>query len=335
MENTSPNLMTVPNNLREAIIYFADLQVCHDFMTAIRWQGNVCCPRCGDTAVGFVKTRRIWNCKGCKKQFSVKVGTIFEDSPLGLDKWLPAFWLIVNAKNGISSCELARSLDVTQKTAWFMLHRIRLAIKQGSFEKMSGTVEADETFVGGKAKNMHKDKREKTIKGRGATGKTIVMGLLERAEEEGKVSKVRTNVIPNTGKETIEAEVRANVEPGSDLNTDALKSYQGLGEDYAHQFVDHAIKYAIGMVHTNGLENYWSLVKRMLKGTYVSVEPEHLLAYLDEEGFRFNERDMKDAGRFVKALGGAKGKRLTYQMLIGNPQGIDSPDPLRGGPRAD
>lgn len=196
------NDLTVPTNLREAIVHFSDMQGRHDFLTALRWQGTVSCPRCGDTAVGFVKTRRIWNCKGCKKQFSVKLGTIFEDSPLGLDKWLPAVWLIVNAKNGISSCELHRALDVTQKTAWFMLHRIRYALQHGFFEKFGGTVEADETLIGGKAKNMHKAKREANIQGRGASGKAVVLGVLERAKD-GKPSRVKAVVVPNTSKETL------------------------------------------------------------------------------------------------------------------------------------
>jgi transposase-like protein len=252
------------------------------------------------------------------KQFSVKVGTIFEDSPLGLDKWLVAGWLLANSKNGISSHEMARHLGVTQKTSWFMMHRLRRAMQTGTFEKLSGEVEADETFIGGKARNMHKKKREEKIQGRGASGKVAVMGLLERHGE------VRTKVVPDTKKRTLQVEVRENVEPGSELYTDALKSYQGLDPEYVHQVIDHAEKYVEGKIHTNGLENFWSLLKRCFHGTYVSVEPFHLFRYLDEEAFRFNERDGQDADRFRKALWSVAGQRLTYSELTGEhptPQG--------------
>ncbi len=256
----------------------------------------------------YLKTRRVWKCRSCKKQFSVKVGTIFEDSPLGLDKWLPAVWLIANCKNGISSYELAKDLGVQQKSAWFMLHRIRLAMQTGTFEKLSGQVEADETYIGGKARNMHKSKREQKIQGRGASGKVAVMGLLERHGE------VRTRVVPDTKSRTLQVEVRENVEPGSEVHTDALASYRGLDPEYVHNVVDHAEWYVDGHVHTNGLENFWSLLKRGIKGTYVSVEPYHLFRYLDEQAFRFNEREGQDADRFSKVAG----RRLTYRQLTGD-----------------
>ena len=157
------NTKELPEGLVEATRFFATEKTCHEFMSAMRWPNGVECPRCGSKDIGkLIEARRVWTCKGCKKQFSAKLGTIFEDSPLSLTKWLPATWLIVNAKNGISSCELARALDVTQKTAWFMLHRIRLAMQDGSIEKFSGKIEADETFIGGRARNMHADKRAKT-----------------------------------------------------------------------------------------------------------------------------------------------------------------------------
>ena len=254
--------------------------------------------------------------KTCHKQFSVKVGTIFEDSPLGLDKWFVAVWCITNAKNGISSYEVHRALGITQKSAWFLLHRVRLAMQTGSMQKMSGTVEADETFIGGKARNMHKSKREREIQGRGAVGKTIVMGILERHTEK-KPSTVKAKVVPNNRKETVQAEIRQNVAPGSEVFTDALKSYEGLDPDYVHQSIDHAEKYVEGRVHTNGLENFWSLVKRCIKGTYVSVEPFHLFRYLDEETFRFNEREGDDGERFTDVMAGVVGKRLTYRKLTG------------------
>jgi len=241
----------------------------------------------------------------------VKVGTIFEDSPIGMDKWLPAMWMLTSCKNGISSYELARAIGVTQKTSWFMLHRLRLAMQTGTYEKLSGEVEADETFIGGKGRNMHKSKREEKIQGRGMSGKVAVMGLLERHGE------VRTKVVPDTKSRTLQVEIRENVEPGSQLYTDALKSYKGLDPGYVHQVVDHAEKYAEGKVHTNGLKNFWGLLKRSLKGTYVSVEPYHLFRYLDEQAFRFNEREGEDADRFKKALRSVAGRRLTYRQLTG------------------
>ena len=205
-------------------------------------------------------------------------------------------------------------------------------MQTGTFEKLSGTVEADETFIGGKEKNKHNDKKLKA--GRGSVGKTIVMGLLERGEENRK-SRVAVNIIPNTSREVLHGEIEAVVAPGSEVMTDAARGYQGMSEEYKHQFVDHAVRYVEGKVSTNGIENFWSLVDRTIGGTYVSVEPEHLLAYLDEQAFRFNERGTNDTGRFLTVLSQVAGKRLTYRALIGNPQGIDSPDPLRGGPRAD
>jgi transposase-like protein len=302
-----------PTTLLEAIRYFADPDKCLDFLVQIRWPEAVTCPRCQSEKVKFMASQRKWQCNGCRKQFSIKVGTIFEDSPLGLDKWLCALWLLVNAKNGISSYELARALGVTQKTAWFMEHRLRLALQHGTIETMSGTVEADETFVGGKAQNMHPGKRK--AKGRGAVGKAVVMGLLERHGEDA-TSRVTTKVIPDTKRNTVQAEVRAHVEPGAEFFTDALASYQGLDE-YFHAVVDHAETYVDGAVHTDGLENFWSLLKRSIKGTYVSVEPFHLFRYLDEQSFRFNERRDTDLGRFVKAAMGLTGKRLDYKTLIG------------------
>jgi transposase-like protein len=233
MENNTEK--TVPQTLMESIRYFSDPDICLKFVVALRWPDGPFCPRCQALDPIFISTRRVWKCKGCKKQFSVKVGTIFEDSPLGLDKWLAGIWLIANAKNGISSYEIHRALKVTQRSAWFLLHRIRLAMQEGTFEKMQGTVEADETFVGGKAKNMHAGRRK--AQGRGAVGKAIVMGLLERAE---KGSKVKTKVVPTTRKGTLQAEIRDNVLPGSEVFTDALLSYRGLEADYIHESIDQA-----------------------------------------------------------------------------------------------
>ncbi len=317
------NFDHIPETLTGAIRYFGGAEKCHDFMAAMRWPNNIQCPHCGSENIGkLVLPRRVWNCKNCRKQFTVKVGTIFEDSPLSLDKWLPATWMIVNAKNGVSSCELARSLGVTQKTGWFMLHRIRLAMQDGSIEKMKGRIEADETFIGGLARNMHKNKKKHL--GTGGAGKAAVMGLLERNSPE-RESRVRCKVLPNVRRDQLDSTVRENVEKGSEVITDAFCSYARLNDEFVHQVIDHAESYAQGHVHTNGLENFWSLLKRGIKGTYVSVEPFHLFRYLDEQAFRFNERKDNDKGRFLKAIASFAGKRLMYSKLIGQEDGGSLP----------
>ncbi len=300
-----------PETLRDAITYFADADNAMNFMKAIRWpDGKVTCPCCHSSDTVFMAERRLWRCRSCQKQSSVKIGTIFEESPLGLDKWLPAFWMICNAKNGISSCELARALGVTQKTAWFMLHRIRLALRDGSIGKLSGEVEVDETFVGGKYKFMNNKQRRKSPDVSGPGGKAVVMGLLERK------GRVIAKAVMSTQKRHLKEHIYRHVEPGSAVYTDTMPSYNDLHAHYAHEQINHAICYVKGAVHTNGLENFWSLLKRTIRGTYVSVEPFHLFRYLDEQAFRFNERKNTDAGRFLIGIVGVIGRRLTYAKLI-------------------
>ena len=301
-----------PRTLIETVKHFADPNVAVEFLARIRWPKGPACPHCGSKKICFLKTRRVFKCttRPCRKQFSIKVGTIFEDSAVGLDKWLPAVWMIANCKNGISSWELHRALGVTQKTAWFMLHRIRLAMQSGTFEKLSGKVEADETFIGGKARFMHADKRKEKIHGRGAIGKAVVLGMLERRGE------VKAVVVKDRKKKTLQPYIKAVVEKGSELHTDDLKSYEGLDE-YIHEVINHAEEYVRGDVHTNGMENFWSLLKRGLKGTYVSVEPFHLFRYLDEQVFRFNARHGVDFDRFCAVLRNVVGRRLTYSQATG------------------
>jgi len=310
---------TEPQTLVDTIKHFADPDVALATMVELRWPTGVHCPTCGRTDVRFIATRRMWECKEkhARRQFSAKLGTIFEDSPLGLDKWFSAIWMIANCKNGVSSYEIHRAIGVTQKTAWFMLHRIRLAMETGSFIKGLGDAEADETFIGGLAKNMHKARRERTIKGTGGAGKEVVMGVLRRGTKS-EASKIAAKHIPDLKAKTLQAEVRAAVEPGSRLFTDTHASYVGLGVDYVHETVDHAVEYVRGTVHTNGLENFWSLFKRAIKGTYVSIEPFHLNAYVVEETFRFNERKTNDRGRFRLLLKNINGKRITYRELTGH-----------------
>jgi transposase-like protein len=310
--------MKEPRTLMEAVRYFADEDRTLETMVAMRWPDGVKCPTCGRTDVRFIGTRHLWECrmKHPRKQFSAKVGTIFEDSPLPLDKWFVAVWAIANCKNGISSYELARAIGVTQKSAWHMLHRIRLAMKAGSLDKHSGEVEADETFIGGIAKNMHESRRRRVITSSGTADKDIVMGLLQRTTAT-EPSKVKAFTLRAVDAEVMQAVIRDTVQPGSRLLTDAFSGYRGLGRTYIHEFVNHTIEYVRGTVHTNGIENFWSLLKRTLKGTYVSVEPFHLSRYVDEQSFRFNERKDNDYGRFAKVLSSVVGKRLTYRELTG------------------
>jgi transposase-like protein len=249
-----------PKTLREAIIFFADQQNCLDYLISKRteWRDGVICPRCGGKSVSFLKNQMRWQCSARhpQRQFSIKVGTIMEDSPIGLDKWLPAMWLLQNCKNGISSCEIARALGVTQKTAWFLLHRIRLAQQGKQGGKLSGEVEIDETFIGGKSRNMHKAKRERVITGTGGKDKTVVMGMMERG------GTVRAIVVDGRKKKELQKQVREHVEAGSAIFTDELKSYDGLESDYQHAVINHAVEYVNENVHTNGMENFWSLLKR-------------------------------------------------------------------------
>jgi transposase-like protein len=302
----------------EAVRYFADPGVALQHMIDLRWGSKVTCPTCGRDDVRYLATRRLWECKGkhSRKQFSAKVGTIFEDSAIPLDKWFVAIWSIANCKNGISSYELGRAIGVTQKSAWHMLHRIRLAMKVGSFVKMDGDCEADETFIGGVAKNMHFERRERTITGTGYAGKTAVFGILQRSRDENP-SRVRATVVRNVQRATLQTGVRSTVQEGANLFTDNMGAYRGIA-GYNHAMIDHAVTYVNGRVHTNGIENFWSLLKRALKGTYVSVEPFHLGRYVDEQVFRFNERKGTDSDRFATALKGIIGRKLTYKDLIGN-----------------
>jgi transposase-like protein len=318
-------MASTPKTLQESIIYFADYENCRQAMIKYRWpDGKITCPHCGSERVTYLANARVWKCyeKHSLPRFSLKTGTIFEDSHIGLEKWLPVMWMLVNCKNGISSYEIHRGLGVTQKTAWFMLQRARLALQDPSTGgKLAGEVEVDETFIGGKARNMHKDVKARRISGTGPEGKAIVAAVLERG------GKVRAKVVGSRRKPELQAMVREHVEPKSALHSDALKSYDGLSEDYTHQVIDHAIEYVRDNVHTNGLENFWSLLKRGLHGTYISVEPFHLFRYVDEQAFRFNNRlEMDDADRFDIAMKQVIGKRLTYAELtgkVGETEGIN------------
>ncbi len=300
-----------PTTLLAAVRYFEDEAVCRDFLAGLRWPNGVVCPFCQSDKVGHIATRSLWRCKDCRKQFSVKKGTIFEDSPIPLSKWLPAIWLYSAGKKGRSSHQLARDLGITQKSAWFMSHRIRLAMETESFDApLSGEVEVDETIMGGHDKNKHAHLRRGTWGKH--VGKVAVMGLLERGGD------VRAKMVPTRRSALLQKEIRSNVAPGSILYTDAFASYRrGLEADYIHEVIDHSEDYVRGRVHTNGIENFWSLFKRVIYGTHHSVEPLHLDRYLDETVLRFNTRKMTDAGRFSMTAAQTTGRRITYKELTG------------------
>lgn len=313
--------MDTPKTLQAAVEFFADPDNCHAYMVQMRWpDGIVTCPVCNSPNPRYLANQRRFEClkKHPRRQFSVKVGTIFEDSPIPLKSWLLAVWQITNCKNGISSYELAKAIGVTQKTAWFMNHRIRLAMQGEDGGTLGGEVEVDETYIGGKARNMHPRKKQSVKMGRGGAfaGKIAVMGLLQRNAPD-KSSRAITKVVANVRKRQLQGEVAKHVPDGTTVYTDALMSYRDLGMYYQHKVIDHAEKYVDGQIHTNGMENYWSLLKRMIHGTYVSVEPFHLFRYLDEQAFRFNERTGSDAARFQRTLKHITGRRVTFDQLTG------------------
>jgi transposase-like protein len=315
-----------PQTLAQAIRYFADLNNCIDFLANLRWPDGVTCPKCGSKEVSFISTRRIWKCKQKHdhRQFSAKVGTIMEDSPIPLNDWLTAMWLICNCRNGISSYEIGRALGVTQKSAWFMAHRIRLAMQNGSFVKLGGNggiVEVDETYIGGKARNMHaKVRRRRNVKDIGA--KSMVMGAIERG------GKVYAQVVSNRKKETIKEVIFPAIEQGATVHTDEFPAYIYATKDaeFEHKVINHLERYVDGNIHTNGIENFWSCLKRGLGGTYIAVEPFHLFRYVDEQAFRFNNRTdhegnkLTDAERFTAVASHIVGKRLTFAEVTGKVQ---------------
>lgn len=310
--------MESPTTLRDAVLWFADFEHCREFMVELRWpDGTVKCPRCGSEKITWLAKARVWKCYAQHERptFTLKTGTIFEDSPIPLEKWLCAAWILFACKNGISSYELHRGLGVTQKTAWFMLHRLRLAARETGFTKIGGYgahCEADETFIGGKVSNMHKSRKRRVQKEFGQKGSKIpILGLLERDGE------VRAAVAPTRDYYFVHDHVMSNLASGSTLFTDEFDGYKALPREFTHEIVNKLEGYVKGHVHVNGMENFWSLLKRTLKGTYVSVDPVHLQAYVDEQAFRFNHRDLSDVERFALVMRNIVGRRITYAELTG------------------
>lgn len=317
-----------PKTLKQAIEYFANPKHCHDYLVAARWPDGVECPRCGSKNVKFSEKYNRWQCGSHhdRRQFTLKTGTIFEESPIGLDKWLTALWLLVNSKNGISSWEVSRAIGVTQKSAWFMMHRLREVLDPEHAGKMGGDfgpVEVDETFIGPDPRKMHADKRQARYNALNARPKIPVMGMLDR-----ELRKVRAKVLPNVKRDSLQNEILDNIHEGSKVYTDGSTGYDKLGgENFIHETVNHVNEYVRGQVHTQGIENFWTLLKRSLRGTYVCVEPYHLDKYVTEQVFRFNNRATKDnpltdADRFALAATQIVGKRLTYAGLTGKEAGV-------------
>jgi transposase-like protein len=315
--------MDKPKTLQQAIRYYSDEQTCIDTVARLRWPNGPECPACSHKEHYYLAKQKRWKCKECYKQFTVKLGTIFEDSPIKLDKWLTALWMLVNCKNGVSSYEVAKAVGITQKSAWFVLHRLRFALQTGSITKLGGDgtpVQVDETFIGGKARFMHKAKRQRLSRDggmQGGHGKAVVVGLLERG------GKVKTAVLPHRRDNMPEKIVRDMVQPGAEIHTDEFSGYYNLRDGYVHKVVNHLEGYVKENVHTNGIENFWSLLKRGLGGTYIAVEPFHLFRYVDEQAFRYNHRKdadgnkLNDSQRFELALSQIAGKRLTFAEVTG------------------
>jgi transposase-like protein len=312
--------MDTPKTLVEAITLFSNPAVAHAYFAQVRWPNGVACPRmgCGNADVREITGRRPrWFCRECKREFTAKVGTIFEDSPIGFDKWLPAIWMISADRNGISSYEIHRALGVTQKTAWFMLHRIRLGFISPTYARLTGHVEADEAYIGGEVRNnkrlrAHTLRTGESFAGKVAGDKTAVFGIVERKGE------ARAWVVPDTRSKTLLPKLYDAVHHEATLYTDSAGVYKVTGEEYfdQHQVINHAIgEYVRGNVHTNNIEGFWSVLKRTIKGTYIAPRPFHLQRYVEEQVFRFNARHDGDGARFKDATKGADGKRLTYKAL--------------------
>jgi transposase-like protein len=295
--------------LKDLMNHFNDESVCRAYMEEMRWRGNVICPFCNASKPYKLRDGKTYRCKDktCRKDFTVTIKTVFENSKVKLSTWLSALYVLTGHKKGISSHQLARDLGITQKTAWFVNHRLRLILNEPEPKPLENIVEIDETYVGGKFENMNRGRRKKWQE-KGTDNKVPVMGLLQRD------GKARLTVI---GAKTFKDIVRDNVDNKALVITDSHLSYIGLSNEYAgHESVNHSIQeYKRGIVHTNSVEGFFSLFKRTIFGTYHAVSPKHLHRYCAESSYRFNFRKIKDADRFRMAISSTKG-RLKYKNLI-------------------
>lgn len=298
-------------NLPQLLNYFKDEKTAVEYFEQQRWGGNVVCPHCGHDKV--YRTTRGYKCasKTCYKKFTVKVGTIFEDSKISLRIWFAAIYICSAHKKGISSCQLARDLNITQKTAWFVLHRVRAMLKSEAPFMIKTVYQADETFIGGKNKNRHADKKVKESQGRSVKDKTPVLGMVKQSD-----GTVITRVIPDTKAKTLKPIINELVKEGSILVTDEWPAYNSIRDKYDHVVVNHKSgEYVRGVYHTNSVEGFWAILKRGIYGIYHYASPQHLHAYCNEFAYRYNSRKITDLERFDRVLTHTQG-RLTYKNLI-------------------
>jgi transposase-like protein len=296
------------DSLYQLMEAFPDEQSCHDHLRAILWSNGEYCPHCGHDVIYKFSDKRTFKCAQCRQRFSIKVNTIFHDTKLPLRKWFVAIWMITSHKKGVASTKLAKDLRISQKSAWFMLHRLRHAARTRSFSRpLDGTIEADESFFGGKEKNKHRVKR--TPNANGPDGKVIVFGALERGGE------LRTKPIDNISEARKEATF--SVKPGATLVTDEHRVYRGLNRRYTHHTVRHGAGEYVRdeTIHVNGIEGVWSLFKRQIYGIHHWVSPKHLQKYLGEMTWRYNRRDLDEGDRVNEFMTRVHG-RLTYRALI-------------------
>lgn len=295
------------NTLPEFLAYFKDEGTCRKRFAAIRFRNGEYCPHCGHTEIYTFKGGRRYRCAKCRKDFTIITGTVFGESKVSLQKWFTAIYLLSTTSKGISSVQLAKHVGVTQKTGWFMDHRIRKALKENGGQ-LFGVCEADETYVGGLAKAMHADKRAK--QGTGGVGKAIVMGIVQRG------GSVKAGVIEKTDSPTLHGQIHKHVEPGTTIYTDSWRGYRGLHSHFAHEVVDHAVSHARGELHTNSIESFWALFKRGYVGIYHQMSRKHLQRYVDEFVFRFNRRDNLMQDQFSDVVANVtESTRLPYREL--------------------
>lgn len=294
-------------NVFDFLKLFPTEEACEKYIADARWPRGMFCPHCGNHRVYRLETQKRWKCGSCDKQFTVRTGSVLAESKVPLQKWLMAVWIMTSHPKGVSSIQMGKTLGVTQKTAWFLAHRIREAFTQGKGGLFTGVVEMDETYIGGKEKNKHESKKLKA--GRGAVGKTAVVGVKQR---DGKLKSV---VVKNTDKPTLHGIINRTIAPGATICTDEHRAYQGL-LNHKHMTVKHSVgQYVDGMASTNGIESFWALLKRGFMGVYHQMSPAHLYRYVNEYAFRHNNHELTCIDTLKQVFYNFNGKRVTYKDL--------------------